>query len=173
MVVALRGWGVEMPPHCLPESRSQALTGLAPHTPPPPQDAHSASPRPCTDLCELVFSFEPLHSGVQSGSHDKAWANVCFGSMQAGHPVSPSPALPLGPAGRVQGAGPCPNSGHVCTQPGVSRLSRQRGPRGTEGDTGEDTCVQNQGPRLGQGWLVQNWFNFAFSKDLSQGNETS
>ena len=35
MVVALRGWGVEMPPHCLPESRSQALTGLAapPHPP--------------------------------------------------------------------------------------------------------------------------------------------
>ncbi|CAI9154121.1 unnamed protein product [Rangifer tarandus platyrhynchus] len=26
-----------MPPHCLPESRSQALTGLAPHTPPPPR----------------------------------------------------------------------------------------------------------------------------------------
>ena len=85
MVVALRGWGVEMPPHCLPESRSQALTGLA--SPPPTlQDAHSASPRPRTNLCELIFSFDPLHSGVQSGSRDKAWASVFL--QHAGWPSS-------------------------------------------------------------------------------------
>lgn len=33
MVVALRGWGVEMPPYRLPESRSQALTGSPPRMP--------------------------------------------------------------------------------------------------------------------------------------------
>ena len=122
MVVALRGWGVEMPPHCLPESRSQALTGLA--APPPPPKMPTQRPHGLVQTCVSSYSVLTL---CILGSNQVAvtkLGQVCFCSMQAGHPVSPSPALPPGHAGRVQCAEPSPHNCHVGTRPGVSRLRR-------------------------------------------------
>ena len=44
-------------------------------------------------LCELVFSFEPLDSGVRPGSRGKAWGGVCLCSTWAGRPVWPQSSL--------------------------------------------------------------------------------